>query len=120
STRVAIAASDDDAQVRVHAMRMLAERTWHDAEHNLAVAGLGDPDALVRRCAADALGRNPDLNNVRPLLDLLNSTLASDTHLRYAARMALRDQLEPAGNLAQVKTLQLNTEEMRAVMDVTA
>ena len=36
----------------------------------LALAGLNDADPLVRRIAAEALGRHPAFENVRPLLDL--------------------------------------------------
>ena len=51
------AAKDHARGVRVHAMRILAERPKLSlAEHGWIVAGLKDSDAFVERTAADALG----------------------------------------------------------------
>ncbi|MGD9723054.1 MAG: PVC-type heme-binding CxxCH protein [Pirellulales bacterium] len=84
-------ARDGDRLVRVHTMKLLAER---DAEHvSLVLAGLADSDPFVRRAAADALGRHPSAEHVQPLLKLWAATPAEDTHLIHVARMALRDQL---------------------------
>ena len=44
--------------VRVHAMRMLADMsTWNADQRQMALAGLKDADAVVQRCAADAMGQ---------------------------------------------------------------
>src|SRR5205814_223362 len=62
---------DADRLVRVHVMRILSETdSWSASHRSLALAGLRDTDAFVQRAAADALGRHPALENVRPLLDL--------------------------------------------------
>src|SRR5438093_65051 len=70
---------------RVHALRILAERGIQAALHPDAkaagsglkpalrrpvLAALSDPDALVQRCAAEALGAWPAFENIRPLLGL--------------------------------------------------
>ncbi|MBI4600410.1 MAG: HEAT repeat domain-containing protein [Planctomycetes bacterium] len=93
------AAKDPDRAVMVHAMRVLSERkTWDGRHRGLALAGLGDADPFVRRAAADALGQHPAPENVRPLLDLVRSTPAGDTHLAYVARRTLCNQVrDPAG-----------------------
>ncbi len=93
-------AHDADRAVRVHAIKMLAERARDDMP--LARAALADPDPFVRRAAADALGRHPRIENVKPLLDLWASTPAEDTHLIHVARMALRDQLARPGLYAEL------------------
>jgi putative heme-binding domain-containing protein len=88
------AAHDGDRGVRVHAFRVLGERArLTPAQHGLAVAALRDPDPLVCRTAADALGRHPSPDNLTPLLDLRKSAPADDTHLIHVVRMALRDNL---------------------------
>ncbi len=98
------AAQDEDALVRTHAMRMLAETAKWSSEHRaLAMAGLKDADAQVQRGAADALGQHPSSDNVRPLLDLLHRTAPADTHLLYTTRVAIRNQFREAGGYAAVE-----------------
>lgn len=79
---------------RVHAMRILAEKeVWSPEERDLAGKGLVDTDPLVRRCAADAMGRHPKVEQIPALIALVRGCDPADTHLRHVARMALRDQL---------------------------
>ena len=89
--------ADDAREVRVHAVKLLAERNdWKRGGGDWASQVremLKDQDAFVRRAAADALGRHPAAENVRPLLELWRTTDAEDTHLIHVARMAVRDHL---------------------------
>lgn len=111
------AAEDQDAPVRVHAMRVLSERpTLSKAEHDAALAGLKDADAFVRRAAADALGRHPNLSNVEPLLAIRHAVPAGDTHLLHVVRMALRDQLQDATLLSLMNSA-LGEKDSRALAD---
>ena len=67
---LAQAATERDAKVRAHAMRVLAETgKWTDEQRRLASNGLADSDAHVRRAAADALAQHPAVEHVRPLID---------------------------------------------------
>ena len=94
---LASAASDPDEAVRVHSMRILADRsTLEGPGRDLVLAGLKDASAPVRRASAESLGRHPSTDNIRPLLDLVRSVDPLDEHLRHVARMALRDQLRPS------------------------
>jgi putative membrane-bound dehydrogenase-like protein len=112
------AAKDPDASVRVHAMRMLAEtHDWTAEQRELALGGLNDSDALVRRCAADALGQHPDVNNVRPLFDALVKAQAADTHLIYVLRMAARNQLRADGSFGALSNTKLSDQEVQFVAD---
>ncbi|HEX5270920.1 MAG TPA: HEAT repeat domain-containing protein, partial [Gemmataceae bacterium] len=100
------AANDIDRGVRVHAFRVLGERPQLTAaQHALTVAALRDPDPLVCRTAADALGRHPSADNLTPLLDLRKSAPPLDTHLIHVVRMALRDNLRPADSWKAVAAL---------------
>ncbi|MHB8520538.1 MAG: PVC-type heme-binding CxxCH protein [Limisphaerales bacterium] len=113
------AARDPDRGVRTHAMRVLSETTpWTAAQRELALAGLRDPDAYVQRTAADALGQHPAFENLRPLLDLRHRVPAEDTLLAHTARMALRNQLRPAENLARVPLSPWSEADEGAVADV--
>jgi putative heme-binding domain-containing protein len=102
-------AADPDRLVRVHLLKALAERAaWNRTKLDVAALVRGkltDEDAFVRRAAADALGRHPDVKNVEPLLALWKSTAADDTHLIHVARMALRDQLLPPKMYSRIETL---------------
>jgi putative heme-binding domain-containing protein len=91
------AARDSDRGVRVHAMRVLAERRDLPEDlRRLALAGLKDSDGMVQRTAADALGAHPSPANMAPLLALRHVVPADDAQLVYAVRKAIRDQLRPA------------------------
>jgi putative heme-binding domain-containing protein len=98
---LAAAAKDADFGVRVHAMRILAERKqWNIPLHRLVLDALKESDPNVQRAAADALGMHPESNkdklwpeNIWPLCKLCQSVPPADTHLLHVARMALREQL---------------------------
>lgn len=114
------AASDEDAGVRVHAMRALAEiKDWSEAHHALATEGLKDSEALVRRCAADAIGMHPDASNVTPLIEMLFSTDKDDTHLLYVVKMSLRNQLAAAGSYAKLAATKLTPDQQRAIAEMS-
>ncbi|WP_165221580.1 PVC-type heme-binding CxxCH protein [Aquisphaera insulae] len=121
----------DDAQVirasqastnrdlRVHAMKVVVERPAPGTELRAAVLErLKDQDAFVRRAAAEALGAHPDPANVRPLLDLRESTRADDTHLLHVARMALRDQLKRLEVWKSLATADLSARDRECLADV--
>jgi putative heme-binding domain-containing protein len=110
-------AEDDDRGVRVHAMRILAERKALSAqERALVLAGLKDKDAFVQRSAADALGRHLTPENLRPLLDLRQAVPAADTHLLHVVRMALRDTLRLSAAWKHLDTL--SDADKQAIADV--
>jgi putative heme-binding domain-containing protein len=113
------AAQDDAVVVRVHAQRVLAERSsWSASDRSLALTGLKDSDAFVQRAAADALGRHPGPDNVEPLLALRHAVPAADTHLLHAVRLALRDQLAPPSTWAALAKRDWKEPDARALSDV--
>jgi putative heme-binding domain-containing protein len=132
---LATMAQDADRGVRTHAMRVIAETpdlhptltNLHNAAAGqascdlraLVLNGLHDSDGYVRRAAADALGCHPELDNIRPLLDLLRDGIASDdTELRHMARMALRNQIISPANLTRFESSGLSEADSRALADV--
>jgi putative heme-binding domain-containing protein len=105
--------------VRTHAQRTLAERSpWQPGDRELVLAGLNDGSADVRRAAADALGRHPDVANVRPLLDLRHTVAPEDTHLLHVVRMALRDQLLYPVAWSKLPLKSLRPRDAQALADV--
>lgn len=116
-------ADDASRLVRTHLLKALAERAeWADTSLDLAGlvrSKLADDDAFVRRAAADALGRHPSADSVEPLVKLLASTPADDTHLIHVVRMALRDHLLVEGMYGQVAPLAANADFARRLADVS-
>ncbi len=116
---VTAAAHDAAAPVRVQAMRILAGRAaLRPGLRSVARAALMDPDAFVRRAAADSLGTHPDLGNVEPLLRLRHRVPRDDTHLLHVVRMALRDQLAGVPGWYQNVARRLSEVDARALADV--
>ncbi len=138
---IASAAHHKDTQVRVHAMRLLSDlpvkgyadfRTffWQGAVseaarrppffglgsnvwQRLVAVGLSDPDALVRRCAAEAFGAAPANEFLQPLVETLVTTDRADTHLVYVLRKAIRDTLTLQGAFDELAKL---SEPQRALI----
>jgi putative heme-binding domain-containing protein len=112
-------AGDQDRELRVHCLKSLAERAEiSPAFSELAKSRLNDPDAFVRRAAAEVLGRHPGLSNIKPLLALRQSAPRDDTHLIHVARMALRDQLLESDVWPQLEKLALAERDRRDLADV--
>ncbi len=93
------ALSDQSDVVRVHALRICAERKQLSGKLWVRTQDvLSDKSAMVRRVAADVLGRHPQERSFSKLWDTLIATLADneqsrDTHLVHTLRMALRNHL---------------------------
>ncbi len=112
-------ASDVDRELRVHSLKALVDRSALTGPlEKLAMDRLADPDAFVRRAAAEVLGAHPDVNHIRPLLVVRQKAPADDTHLIHVARMALRDQLKTAEIWSKLGGLDLSERDLRDVADV--
>ncbi|HYE07377.1 MAG TPA: PVC-type heme-binding CxxCH protein [Planctomycetota bacterium] len=104
--------------VRVHALGALAERgDWDDDDRALAIAGLRDDDAFVRRAAGDALSRHPAPASVRAVIATLAAVPADDIQLRYKLRQALRDHLRHDACVAALDEPRLDEAERALVVD---
>jgi putative heme-binding domain-containing protein len=117
---IATAAFDDDALVRTHAMRLLAERpsiTVPERSYLLTKVAM-DGDALVRRCAADALGRHRAAANLPSLLKALRLAPPADTHLVHTLRMALRDNLRVDGAIESIAPDTLGRDDSALITGV--
>lgn len=113
------AAKDKEVIVRVHLMKVLAEREkLADFQRELVVEALKDADAFVQRAAAEALGQHPAPQNVWPLLELRHRVPKDDTHLLHMARMALRDQLKKEGSWNALRKGDWVERDYRALADI--
>lgn len=106
--QLSAALADEDRTLRVHALKVLTERApgkVSSAELETIRGKLADADSFVRRAAADALGMHRTADNIAPLIKCWTATPSEDTHLLHTVRMALRDQLLPAGIYANLPEL---------------
>jgi putative heme-binding domain-containing protein len=111
-------ASEDEA-VRVHAARILAERPQlNEANRGLLLTAIAQDTPSVRRAAAEALGRHPAPELVKPLLALVRTTDPADDHLRHVARIALRDQLQTPDPWDKVTSAQWDPLDEAVLADV--
>lgn len=114
-------AEDEDRLVRVHAMRILAERKmWSEQNGQTARVRLIDPDAFVRRAAADALGRHPTAKYVPPLLAAWEDAPAEDPHLIYTIRLALRSHLREPAVVAALVEREFDADASRRLVEIAA
>ncbi len=113
--------TDASRDVRTHAQKILSEiphSEWRSEHRDLAVAGLSDPDAWVRRAAADALGQHPALENIEPLLRLRALVPDQDGHLLHGVRMALRNQMKVPGSFSKFFGTDVPAKDRAALADV--
>ncbi len=105
--------------VRVHARTIVAEQS-NPAPSILSVArdGLKDGDGFVRRASADALGRHPEAENVRALLDARHAAPADDAQLVHMIRMALRDQFVMAVKWPEIGDKSYTEADFLSLADV--
>ncbi len=113
------ALADTDARVRTHAVRVADARPQWSADLTKQVrATLKDPDAFVRRVAAEALGSHPSAEDFSPLLDTLRATAKDDDHLQQSLRISLRDHLRVPEVAAKVSLEGLSADDLKTVLDV--
>jgi putative heme-binding domain-containing protein len=112
------AAKDPEQLLRVHALRVLSNRAaLTDAQRDLVFASMKDDDALVRRCAVEALATHPAPENLSRLLEIRQIVPGDDTHLLYAVRVALRDQLKSDAVWAAIHQRTFEPRDKAALAD---
>src|SRR5690606_18117540 len=84
--------------VRQHAFRVLAESEHlTEPKRRLVLAALSDNDPFIQRTAAEVLSRFLDLTHIEPLLALYKNCPDVDSHLKYTALLAVRNNLRGEG-----------------------
>jgi len=112
-------AIDSSAKVRTHVMKILADRAdWSSGERKLVRQGMQDEDAFVRRAAVDGLTRHPQADQVALLLESLRKVDTSDTHLRYALRLALLSHLRSEEGFEALEAMTLSAADQQRVASI--
>jgi len=101
-----------DPLIRLHGLRILREwKPGSDAFHPLVLNALKDKDPHVQRAAVELLMNYPELSSIEANLTILRNTPSTDTHLRYTARLGLRNLLRTDSLMKQVSTMQWNEQD---------
>jgi putative membrane-bound dehydrogenase-like protein len=117
---IAAAAVDESRLVHVHLVKAVADLAERDPAHDrLLRTWLTDPDAFVRRAAAEALVGRPALDAVPDLLAALRAAAADDTQLIHAIRMAIAAPLRSAAPEA-LATIPVTEADRGPLLDIVA
>ena len=111
---------EDVADVRVlQALAAEAKLGNDGGAEALHALELAEGKPRVQRAVVDVMAAHPDADFVKPLLEFIPKISADDTHMRHAARIALRNCLElPGGQKAPLQTEK--PQEIAAMLDVAA
>ncbi|MCO5237015.1 MAG: c-type cytochrome [Chitinophagaceae bacterium] len=113
------AANHADPLIRLHTMRILAERTPDTKElFPLVVNGLKDKDPHVKRAATELLSRYPGMESFQLALTMRQEVPETDTHQLYTTRMSLRDLLRNSILMKEVLNTGWTEKEVAMISDV--
>jgi putative membrane-bound dehydrogenase-like protein len=117
--RLLAACNDPDVTVRVHALQIMLEldspsETLRDAASQF----LSDSNPHVLRAATMIVATYPDSKLLKQLIHNIKSADLNDSHLVYAIRQAMRDQLRDAGVMKEVASEKWREIDSRVLADV--
>lgn len=108
-----------DPVVRVHAYRIVTEKRVLPSKYrDMALKALTDTNTHVQRIAAEVLGKSPDAGNMEALLSMYNKAGEKDTHLKYTALLAIRENLRNNKVMQQVVAHQWKEEQLNVLVKV--
>lgn len=102
--------------VRLHSLRILRE--WEagvEAFHPLILNATKDSDAHVQRAATELLMSHHEMSSLEAALTVLQNAPATDTHLTYTARLAIRNLLRDNNLMKEANAKQWSNEDAAAI-----
>ncbi|MDX1945819.1 MAG: c-type cytochrome [Pirellulaceae bacterium] len=117
-------AVSEDFDVRVHAMKLLADHfAWQPADNQAALETLRTADSFARRAAAEAMAEHENGMHLVPLLDALGQIPTDDNHAQQMVKMAIRDTFVAAWEQSDLQNLgveQLSEAQARRLAPLAA
>lgn len=105
--------------VPIHVQRILGDLDdWSDEQRQLALAGLQDVP-IIRRAAAEALGKHPDVSQISHLIKAYYAAPVADVHLQHACKIALRNSLLLPGAYQTIANETWTDEELAMLSKVS-
>lgn len=106
------AAVNKDSLIRLHALRILAERQTDTTYNQIIYESVNDKSAHVRRAAVELLAKSPSVKSLEVVLAVLQKTESEfDSHLFYTARLSMRNILRNEKILVDAATKTWSGEE---------
>lgn len=105
--------------IRVHAFRILTEKKTVPVKYRrMALKALTDANEHVQRVAAEVMGKSPEFAHVDALLAMYDKAGEKDSHLKYTALLAIRQNLRNDIVMQQVVTKEWNEKQLNALVKV--
>lgn len=113
------ALANTDPIVQVHALRVLiAQNKLSAAQYETVLAALKSASPQVQRTAVEVLGHFPKFGSITYLLAMYNETVERDTHLRYTALLAIRDNLKNTPLMQEVAKQKWDEKQLQLIIKV--
>lgn len=94
---------DKDPMIRIHMMRILAERKDKEKKYYTSVlTALDDSDPHVQRAAVEVLQQYADMQTIEKLIAFRKKVNAADNHMIYNVRLTLRTLLRHSALMHEV------------------
>jgi putative heme-binding domain-containing protein len=118
-----LALKNADPLIKIHAFRILTERSGlSDEQYAQVIGALKLKDPFIQRTAAEILNKNPRATNLASLMALYQETPKEDSHLRYTALLAIRNNLKDRSVMWRVPGLKWDDTQLelltKALVDV--
>ncbi len=113
------ALNNADPMVQTHALRILSEKkSVSSKQRELALIALDNTNANVKRMAAAVAASFPDAGNVKVLIAQYGAVSETDSHLKYAILLSLRQNLRNAKVMHAVATAKWNEHQLATLINV--
>lgn len=111
-------ATNSNAVIRLHTMRVLAEQKPGEAFHPLILNALNDKDPHVKRAAVELLTKYLNSNSVQSALAVRREIPDYDSHLIYTTRLCLRNLARNDDIIKQVNAQDWKQDDAAYLADV--
>lgn len=112
------AATQSDPVIRLHALHILAELKGPKVFWATIVDALEDKDPQVQRAAIELLPDYPTMESLQLALKMRKQAPASDEHMVYVTRLAMRNLLRSASVMKQAATTAWSEQDANYIADV--
>jgi putative heme-binding domain-containing protein len=114
-----VALTHPDASIKLHAFRVLSEKKFlRNDQLAIVFEALKSPDPFIRRTAAEILNKHPKAVNLVPLITLYETTPNEDSHLRYTALLAIRNNLKDPRVMWRVPGMKWTDQQLAVLTKV--
>jgi len=116
---IEMAIQNPDPMVQVHGLRVLNEKkTITASQRKLVLTALSNTNPQVQRIGAQVLGKFPQLNYVKPLIEIYKNAVENDTHLKYTTTLSIRNHLRNPGIMQAVVSKKWSEDDLEIIAGI--